>query len=162
VIVTFVARSLRPSGWFRSASRRIRRGPRWDCSRWCGSGVRARRSRSFAARRFGRRCGAELGRGLAVVARRDEQDSSDQEQPNAEDREPQRRRGLWQRGRRVMVVVVVIVVLVLVGFVVIAVAAHAVAYFRFFRGGQADLGSLRLFGVSLARFAGLTLLGPGP
>jgi hypothetical protein len=167
VIVTFVARSLRPSAWSSGAggTRRIWRriqahrhvaGVRsgGGIRRWSGRGSRARCSLASRSR-------SELRCRLAVLAGDDEHDSGYQEQAEAEQREPQRRRRLFERGRRVMVVVV-LVVLVTVRFVRITVATHGAAYFRFSSGGQADLRKILDFPYLCRGFGGLTLLGRGP
>jgi len=171
VIVTFVARSLRPSDWSRRAggARRIRRciqaNRRVARVRGGGGIRRGRRSRggscSSARRRLGAGNGRELGSRLTVLAGDDEHDSSDQEQAEAEQREPQRRGRLLKRRRRVVVVVVIVLVAVSF-FVRIAVATHGAAYFRFSGRGQADLRKIRVFPHLCRRFAGLTLLGRGP
>jgi hypothetical protein len=168
VIVTFVARPLRPTAWSRSAGGawRIRRcvQTRRLIRRWVAGAGRIGRggSRSRSAR-GALRYDCELGRRLAVFARGDEQDSGDQEKADSEDCQPERCGRLFEHGRGGVVVVLLLVVPVTVRFVVrIAVATHGAAYFRFSGRGQADLRKNPDFPHLCGGFAGLTLLGRGP
>ena len=172
VIVTFVARLLRPNGWLRSGTstggtagrirRRIQAHRR--VARVRGSGGIRRGSGCRSSRSARRRlCRRELRCGLAVFTGDHEHDSGYQEQAKAEEREPKRRRRLFERGGRVMVVVMLVVLVpVTMRFVRIAVATHGAAYFRFSGGGQADLRKILDFREFCRGFGGLTLLGRGP
>jgi hypothetical protein len=177
VIVTFVARSLRPNGWLRGTTRSAGSGARLGWRIWRRiqahrhvPGVRGRcgvrrgsGSRRSARCSLARGHSRQLGAGLPVLSGDDEHDSGYQEQAEAEQREPQRSRRLFERGRRVMVVVVLVVLLpVTVRFVRITVATHGAAYFRFSSGGQADLRKILDFPYLCRGFGGLTLLGRGP
>ena len=128
----------RPNGWLLHTTRstggigwRVHTHGRVTWARRC-------RVRCSGSGRRGR-CGLSAWRGrelrgrLTVLARCNEQNSGDQEKPDAQQREPQRSRRLFGRRRRVVVVVVIVlVVLVTVRCVVrIAVATHAALIFVF-------------------------------